>query len=101
MRGKPCGMHPSHLMGKRSSPCGRTDKAVVVEDHGNGYMFVGTTDIDQAKRLVAEYVDNPEEYVFAARTWSHEDRSHRVWLSVEPLAAWDGARDPMGNLLPR
>lgn len=100
MRGKSCGMHPPSIMGKKNSPCGRSDKAVEVEDHGNGYMFIGTTDIDQAKRLVADYVDDPEDYVFAARTW-YQNRAHGVWLAPDPLAVWDGAKDPMGNPLAR
>lgn len=101
MRGKSCGLHPQALMGKRSSPCGRTDKAVYVEDHGNGYMFVGCADIDQARRILdRDYVDNADEYRFAAHLW-YEDRVCAVWLSDEPFAAWEGATDYAGQPLPR
>lgn len=93
-------MHPAAVMGKRSSPCGRTDGAVKVEDHGNGFMFIGTSDIKQATRLVSDYVDNPEDYVFAARVW-YEDQAEAVWLAVEPFAAWEGASHWDGTPLPR
>jgi hypothetical protein len=88
-------------MGKKSSPCGRSDKAVEVQDHGNGYMFVGTTDIEQARRLLGEYVDNPEGYGFASRHWLEDERAEGVWLTVEPFALRDGACDWAGRPLPR
>ena len=100
MRGKPCSLHPPSVLGKKTSCCGRTDKAVEVEDHGNGYMFVGTSDISQAKRLLEDFVDNPEDYVFAAVVW-YEKRACAVWLTDEPLAVWDGARDHTGNPIRR
>jgi hypothetical protein len=81
-------------MGKKTSPCGRTDSAVEVEDHGTGFMFIGTSDIDQAKRMVAEYVDNPEDYVFAARPLHRYDNGRlacSVWLAPDPGALWYGA----------
>ncbi len=88
-------------MGKKNSPCGRTDKAVNVEDHGNGFMFLGTSDIKQAKRLIVDYVDDPEDYTFAARVWNKEEQVCCVWLSNHPGAVWDGAVDPLGNSVPR
>lgn len=90
MRGEPCGLHPARIMKGKRPPCGRLDSQVEVEDHGNGFMFVGTTDINQARRILSEYVDDPEEFAYAARTW-YEGRAHGVWLSKDPLAAWEGA----------
>lgn len=101
MRGRSCGLHPPEIMGKKDSPCGRTDKAVGVEDHGNGMMFVGTTDIEQARRILADYVDDPEEYGFAARVWLPDEEAEGVWLTQEPFGVWDGAVDPFGKPLPR
>lgn len=86
-------------MGKKNSPCGRTDKAVEVEDHGNGFMFIGCSDIDQAKGLIVDYVDNPEDYVYAGRPYYR--RKCCVWLAVEPFAMWEGARYPTGELIDR
>jgi hypothetical protein len=94
MRGKDCGLHPKSLMGKKKSPCGRTDGAVEVEDHGNGFMFIGTSDIEQAKRLLEDYVDDVEDYVFAARVLHRYENGRlacSVWLAPEPFALWDGA----------
>lgn len=94
MRGKACTIHPKKVLGKKSSVCGRTDSAVDVEDHGNGFMFIGTGDIDQAKRIIADYVDNPEDYVFANPKY-HEGFC-AVWLSDDPGALWDGAEGRNG-----
>ena len=94
MRGTPCTIHPKHVLGKKSSVCGRTDKAVEVEDHGNGYMFLGTSDLSQACRILSEYVDNIEDYRFAARLYYSGVCA--VWLSDEPLALWDGAEGRNG-----
>lgn len=104
MRGDHCNMHPAEVMGKKTSPCGRTDKAVDVEDHGNGFMFVGCSDLKQAGRLLGEYVDNPEDYRFAARVLQRlpGDRlACGVWLAAEPDANWDGSVDMYGEPLPR
>lgn len=103
-RGEVCGMHPAAVMGKKRSPCGRTDGAVEVEDHGNGFMFVGTSDIKQAKRLVVDYADDPEDYVFAARKLHRYDNGRlacAVWLAVEPFAVWEGATHPTGEPIAR
>lgn len=104
MRGKHCNLHPARVMGKKSSPCGRTDGAVEVEDHGNGFMFIGCSDIEQAKRLVEDYADEPEDYVFAAAVLHRYDNGRlacAVWLADSPGAAWDGATDSTGEPLPR
>lgn len=100
MRGNPCSVHPPSVLGKKDSCCGRKDKHVEVEDHGNGYMFVGTSDISQANRLLDEYVDNPEDYVFAAVVW-YEGRACAVWLTDEPGGAWEGSLDATGRPIPR
>ena len=93
MRGKDYHNHPKEVMGKKSSPCGRTDAAVEVEDNEVGYMFIGTSDIDQARRILDEYVWNPEDYRFAARTIRREGKRVTccVWLADSPGAAWVGA----------
>lgn len=90
MKGKPCNTHPASRVGKRNSACGRPDAAVEVEDHGVGFMFVGTSDIDQAKYLIEDYVDDPHNYVFAARFW-YENRACAVWLVDTPGAMPYGA----------
>lgn len=97
-------MHPQRVMGKRSSPCGRTDKAVEVEDHGNGFMFVGCSDIAQARRLLVEYVDDAEPYAFAALVLQRLDAGRLacgVWLTTGPSEVWEGATDPTGKAVPR
>lgn len=90
MRGIDYHKHPKNVMGKKSSPCGRTDGAVEVEDHGVGYLFIGTSDIDQARRLLGDYVDNAEDYKFAARTGVivNGKLACCVWLSDDPGAEW-------------
>lgn len=96
MRGAACKVHPPSVLGKKKSCCGRTDSAVEVEDHEVGFMFVGTSDIEQAKRLVDEYADNPEGYVFAHRLW-YQGRACAVWLSDAPTAEWYGANADVGE----
>lgn len=99
MRGKPCGLHPAKLMGKKHSPCGRSDGAVEVEDHGNGFMLVGTSDLSQACRILDDYVDNIEDYRFFARVWDKDRKACSVWASTHPGAVWAGATDHTGNPL--
>lgn len=100
MRGESCGMHPPEVMARpdKQKPCGRKDKNVEVEDHGNGFMFVGTTDIAQARRLLPQYVGKKQakRMVFAARTW-YEGRAHGVWLTAAPSQVWEGAKDALGR----
>lgn len=59
-------------------------------------MFIGTSDIEQARFLLEEYVDNPEDYRFAARTLQVSEASGRqacaVWLCEGPGELWDGVR---------
>lgn len=99
MRGEPCGLHPAHLMGKKTSPCGRTDKAVYVEDHGSGFMMVGTSDLSQACRVLTDYVDDISEYRFFARVWDKDRRACCVWAATHPGAMWVGAVDHTGEPL--
>lgn len=100
-RGEDCGLHPRNIMMKKTSPCGRKDKHVEVEDHGNGFMFVGTSDIKQARRILVEYTDDHEAYEYAARVWDKERRACCVWLTDTALAVWDGATDYQGRALKR
>ena len=105
MRGVDKHHHPAEVMGKKSSPCGRTDKAVIVEDHGNGFMFVGTSDAEQCRRILADYVDDPEAYIFQGvpgGTTEYGRYACRVWLAVNCAQVWDGATDHVtGKPLPR
>lgn len=85
--------HPKKVMERKQPPCGRKDSKVVVMDHGNGFMFLGTSDLSQAGRVLCEYVDNPEDYCFAARPTGFTQKGRPVcaiWLSTEPLAQWNG-----------
>jgi hypothetical protein len=88
------GLHPIAVMRRPSKkrPCERKDKHVEVEDHGNGFMFVGCSDIDQAKRILRDYVSKKEakQYVFAGRAAGYREGCCCVWLAVEPFAAWEG-----------
>lgn len=101
MRGVPCSHHPAKVLGKKSSCCGRTDGAVEVEDHGNGFMFIGTSDREQARRLLLDYVEPEEasEHRFWARTVVGKDCA--VWVSKGPADNWDGSKDSLGKPLPR
>lgn len=74
-------------------------KVHLVEDHGNGFMVLGTDNIKKAKKILKDYVDDIEAYRFACPTYYEELRS--CWLATTPGAVWEGARDPMGNPLPR
>jgi hypothetical protein len=92
------GLHPVAVMRSKDKhkPCERKDKNVEVEDHGNGFMFVGCSDIDQAKRILKDYVPKKKErkgYVFAARTVYQMPYGWVccVWLTPEPMGVWDGA----------
>jgi hypothetical protein len=93
-----CGVE--HKSDKKHGVSGRLDKFVEVEDHGNGYMLLGTTDEAQARRVLEDYVDNIEDYRFAAHTLQ-PGPVHAVWLAVEPFAVWDGATQYDGTPLPR
>jgi hypothetical protein len=74
---------------KRSKP------VIEVEDHGNGFMVIGTALVHEASQILTEYVDNPGDYRFACP--NHYEGRSAVWFSTEPLAAWDGATDGCGN----
>lgn len=72
---------------------------IVVEDHGNGYMVIGTLIPHRAAEILEDYVDNIEDYKFACPTWYKDQKA--CWLSTGPGDNWDGSTDPMGNPLPR
>lgn len=94
-------MHPAKIMARSSAkrPCGRKDKHVEVEDHGNGYMFYGCDDIEQAKRILREYLPKKQakRFVFAHRRWLSDMRMHALWLADAPMAMWDGYQDWIGR----
>lgn len=72
---------------------------VSVEDHGNGFMIVGTDSYRKAARELCVYVDNPEDYRFATPTFY--DGSPAVWLTDSPGAVWIGATEPTGQPIER
>jgi hypothetical protein len=71
----------------------------VVEDHGNGFMVIGTNKPRKARKVLKAYVDKIKRYRFACPT--HYDGRSAVWLSVGPADHWDGALDHVGRPLPR
>lgn len=74
-------------------------KRLSVEDHGNGYMVLGTTNIHSAAIELEDYVDNIEDYRFAQPKWYQGQKA--VWLTTGPADFFDGALDTIGNPLPR
>lgn len=64
---------------------------LTVEDHGNGFMVIGTLLVRPARKILKKFVDKPKQYKFAAPTY-YED-SPAVWFSTVPGAHWDGALD--------
>lgn len=72
-----------------------------VENHGNGFMVVGTNRIDLAREELSQY-DTPEpwsRYAFALVT--HYNGDSAVWLSTGPAENFDGALDHVGQPLKR
>jgi hypothetical protein len=57
-------------------------------------MFIGTSDIDQCKYLLEDYVEDADEYRFAARTLQESSKtgtmSCSVWLARGPGDHWFG-----------
>jgi hypothetical protein len=74
-------------------------RKVVVEDHGNGFMVVGTNIPDEARKALKDYVDDPTAYAFA--TPNHYDGRSAVWLATAPGQHWDGQVDCLGRPEPR
>lgn len=70
-----------------------------VEDHGNGYMVIGTAKIKKARKELKDYVEDISVFRFATPTWYWNSRA--VWLTTAPGEVWDGATDATGRLLPR
>lgn len=69
-----------------------------VEDHGNGFMVIGTALVAPAARYLAKhYVDNPEDYRFA--TPNHYQGRPAVWLTTGPGEFWIGATNLVGEPL--
>jgi hypothetical protein len=67
-----------------------------VEDHGNGFMFVGFS-LDEARVEIEEYSDEPHPF---AHPCFYEGRGS-TFLSPEPGALYDGATTANGELIPR
>jgi hypothetical protein len=82
-------------MGKKK----KSKVRITVEDHGNGFMVVGTSDYSEAARILSEYVDNIGDYQFACPT--HYEGRSACWLATTPGANWEGSLDLTGEPLPR
>lgn len=74
-------------------------KALDVEDHGNGFMVLGTLKPRKALKVLRDYVDDVEPFRFFAVTF-YEGRGS-VWCTTGPGEHWDGARDSSGKPLKR
>lgn len=70
-----------------------------VEDHGNGFMVIGTNLPDEARKVLAEYVDNLADYAFAGPT-RYNGRS-ACWLTDHPGHYWEGSTWVTGEPMPR
>jgi hypothetical protein len=70
-----------------------------VEDHGNGFMVLGTCKIKKARKELQDYVEHIEVFRFATPTWYSGGRA--VWLTTGPGEVWDGATTAAGEPLPR
>lgn len=82
-------------MPKRGTP------DLTVEDHGNGYMVVGTNRIDLAREELSQYDTDQPWSAYAYAHVTHYDGQCAVWLSTGPAEHWDGARDHTGAPLKR
>jgi hypothetical protein len=71
-------------------------RPIVVEDHGNGFMVLGTTVIAQALKVLEDYVETTEPYKCAMPCW-YGDRPS-VWLTTGPGEVWEGAVNHMGEV---
>lgn len=67
----------------------------LVEDHGNGYMVLGTNRPKKARKALRDYVDDIDAYRFACPT--HYEGVSSCWLSKHPGAVWEGATDHTGR----
>lgn len=68
-----------------------------VEDHGSGFMVIGTSSVRKAARFLVAYVDDPGAYRFACPT--HYEGRCAVWLATGPGDSWIGAVDHVGEPL--
>jgi hypothetical protein len=74
-------------------------RKVVVEDHGNGFMVVGTNMPDEARKVLRDYVDDATAYAFATPT--HYQGRSAVWLATATGQNWDGQLNVLGQPEPR
>lgn len=74
-------------------------RKVEVEDHGNGFMVVGTNLPDEARKVLKDYVDEVEPYAFATPTHYHGRSA--TWLTTGPSENWDGQLNLLGQPEPR
>lgn len=70
-----------------------------VEDHGNGFMVIGTPFPHVAIKVLAEYVDSVRAFRICCPT-NYKGRS-AVWFTTAHGEFWEGARDHMGNEIAR
>lgn len=74
-------------------------KKFKVEDHGNGFMVIGTLNPQKARKVLKDYVDKVKRYRFATPTY-YGGRS-ACWLTTHPGAHWEDSLDHAGKPLPR
>lgn len=80
-------------------PKSKKKRPVEVEDHGNGFMVIGTVVVKDALAILEDYVEDVGDYIWATPT--HYNGRGAVWLGGHVGAQWEGSRDPLGNLLKR
>jgi hypothetical protein len=71
---------------------------IEVEDHGNGFMVIGTLDPVKARKILKGYV-KVKPYRFASPTIY--DGHSACWLTTAAGEVWDGALDHIGNPIAR
>lgn len=74
-------------------------KSLGAEDHGNGFMILGTTKVKKARKELKDYVDDISAYRFWLPVWY--EGGPAVWFAVAPGEVWEGARSHTGEPLPR
>lgn len=74
-------------------------KDIAVEDHGNGFMVIGTNIPNEARKVLVDYVDDVAAYSVATPT--HYEGRSAVWLTDHVGHHWDGSVDLTGDPLPR
>lgn len=74
-------------------------RKIEVEDHGNGFMVIGTPFPAVAIKVLRDYVESVRPYRIAAVV--HYQGRSAVWLTTEHGEFWEGARSHIGEPLAR